>query len=350
MTTRISLITALTDAYLEDSVIAALDLVASQEFELLLRSPSPHEIATTLSVQFQGSAEVGRIVIIHDTSLDLGKMRSSLNPGIRSNITFYHITSETTFDAAAFRADLLASVRNSETDLIARKPVRRSENVIAVTGTSGSPGTTSIAINLSYELAQSRETLLIDLNQTRRDIAFLFGAKLSGNDSDEILTVQDQLSISTSLPRNIDSNLDRSVLVDCGFAPDMKRAVSDRRAHHRAWFNILEMSATIVFVVQPEETQLHECERFLAGLEEFLPHQRVIIVFNKVGDGARARNIRKKLQLRINSFRQASLFFPVPLENDLFERSKSELQPAISLAPKRRLRRSIEAIAESITR
>lgn len=350
MNTRISLITSLTDAHLEDRVIAALDLVASDEFELLLRAASPEEIASKLSVRIQESSEARRTLLIHDELLDVAHFKRFLNVEVRHEITYFKIKSDSNFDAATFRSDLLASVRNSETALISRNPIRRNSNFIAITGTSGSPGTTSIAINLGHELAQSHETLLIDQNQTRRDIAFLFGAKLSEDRSDEALHVHERLSISLSVPNGVDSMADKYILIDCGFAPDMKRAASDRRANQRAWFDILEMSATIIFVVQPEETQLYECERFLAGLEDFAPQQRVIIAFNKVSDGARARNIRKKLQLRISSFPQASLFFPIPLENDLFERSKSELQPAISLAPKRRLRRSIEAIAESITR
>ena len=133
-----------------------------------------------------------------------------------------------------------------------------------------------------YEISRSTRTLLVDQNQIRRDIAFLFGAKLPIRESNEILQVEERLAIASAIPSDLGSIRERMVLVDCGFAPDMKRASSDRRAVQRTWFDLIEMSSMIIFVVQPEETQLHETERFLSGLTQFAPDHHVLIIINKV--------------------------------------------------------------------
>ena len=344
MNSRISLATAFGDAQREDEVIAALDLVVSEEFQLVSRACT---FDGTQQLNLEERINSGRLLLIHDGGPEASQVIQHF--GHRPSFISFEVKPDRLIEGPALRSDVLAATRRSEEETIARTPIRRLENLIAVTGTSGAPGVTSIVINLGYEMSRSTRTLLVDQNQIRRDIAFLFGAKLPIRETNEIIQVEERLAIASAIPSDLESIRERTVLVDCGFAPDMKRASSDRRAVQRTWFDLIEMSSMIIFVVQPEETQLHETERFLSGLTQFAPDHHVLIIINKVGDGPRARGIRKKLQIRLATYPQATLLPPIPLENDLFERAKSELQPAISLAPKRRLRRSIQGIVEVIS-
>lgn len=344
MNSRIALATCFGDAQREDQVIAALDLVVSEEFQLVSRAISFDEAQCE---KLEAHINSGRVLLIHDGGYEASQIirNYSSSPSFFS----FEVTPERFIEAIALRSDVLAASRRSEEETVARAPIKRSENLIAITGTSGAPGITSIAMNLGFEFSQTRKTLMVDQNQIRRDIAFLFGSKAPNQDSSEIIQIGERLLLSSAIPSESERVRESIILVDCGFAPDMKRASSDRRALQRAWFDLIEMSSMILFVIQPEETQLHEMERFLSGLAQFAPNHRVLIVMNKVGDGPRARGIRKRLQHRIASYPQATLMAPIPLENDLFERAKSQLQPAISLAPKRRLRRSIHGIVEVIS-
>ena len=331
--------TAISDATLEDRLISALDLTSSQELSLDFRTTSPHSLISFLQSR---ETEVRR-VILHDSFFSVREVQSALEKEAQSsatvaNLIFINVEDIEIKDPAGVRDAINASIRISHDRGQIRRTLEPISHLIAVTGTSGAPGVTSVAMNLAATLAQSSKISLVDANPRREDIAYLFGAHSSH--------LPHHLSPNLQIAAEImDSAGKVTTIVDCGSIFDFTTASTDRRADVRRWFELVEMSETLIFVAQPEVTQLREVQAFVAGSRKYRPHKPTTYVLNGLGSSQLHRNVRKRFSASISPDRH----FVIPYDRELFEKAKSEMAAITEVASKGRVQRAFLELADSLS-
>ena len=320
---KIGVITFVSDAQYEDLIIESLINGDLGEYYLELRAITISEIENICKAF--DSDEVPRILIT-DLPLEsqfFNKDLSILQIDLRRDLTRQEIL-----------AAVASSIRNQKASPQENLNLMPIKNFAVVTGTSGSPGISTLAINLAYELANEHQIRLVDADAKRSDLAFLMGGK---RDVD-VVNLSAKLSISER------PSTDTAILnlIDCGSALDLSAALTDRRKSAREFCNYLEGAGRVLFVVQPENNLMYELERFLEAYQRGVFTAKPVFVVNKVGDSQRQRSIQKRAFARIGNLPVISL----PLDQSTLERSKSQYSPIAEVAPRSKLRKSIRELAE----
>ncbi len=320
---KIGVITFVSDPQFEDLIIETLIGGDLPDFYLELRAITFTEV---LHAQQRFEEDSIPRVIITDMAGD-GLSR-------RDGLTILRLDSKDELSRQQIMVAVSSAIRNQVSETTPRALVKPKGKLSVVTGTTASPGISTIAMNLAYELARDQVIRLVDADARRSDLAFLLGGK-PGKD---VVNLSTKLSIAQSTIHNPDT----WNIVDCGAALDLGSALSDRRESAREFCNYLEAANRVIFVFQPENNLMYELERFLEAEEREILRTRPIFVINKVGDSQRQRSIQKRALARIGNFPVIS----APLDRSTLERSKSQYSPIAEVAPRSKLRRSIKELAE----
>lgn len=319
----ISVITCLADSAFEDLVVESLISSELPDLSLEFRAIS---LANLMAHLENLPSDNRRRVLIHDLgTLDLANLTSQ--PALV-------VISLDDGGVESIRAEVARALRDFD---VRERTVRRMRSdLVLVTGTSGSPGISTIALNLANELALEDEIHLIDSDPNRRDLAFLLGGKRD----EKFARLKSKLSISQGeLAPSA-----RLQIADAGAAPEIRLALSDRRTTARCYSDLLETSGRIVFVLQPENNTMFELERFLAARESELFQAQLIFLINKVGQTRRQLSIQRRFTARIGTH-QVSV---APLDLKALELAKSQYAPLADVAPRSKLRRSLQELARSL--
>lgn len=317
----IGIITCLGDAQIEDSVISSLFSGELPELNLEHRAlsfGSLHAFLVALPRDDQ------RRILIHD----LDEVTLSAIRAISAGLVQLRLTEAT---PNGIRSEVSRSLRNFDSVIPQQRQQLRTDLVL-VTGTSGAPGITTVALNLASELAFEREIQLVDLDSRRKDLAFLLGGKRAASTT----RLDKKLSISSGELSEGALNL-----ADGGVAPDLSLALSDRRSAARSFSDTLDCAATVIFVAQPENNLTFELERFLDAYSNHLFSARPLFLINKLGSSVRHRSILRRCQARIGSLEMHT----APWDQSALERSKTQYAPLAAVAPRSRLRKSLRDLA-----
>jgi len=319
----IGVITCLTDSAFEDLVVESLISTELPDLTLEFRAISATNLRTHLA---NLPSDDCRRIVIHDLGeLDLKGI--TLHPALV-------VISLASGNAEYIRGEVARALRDFDVTKRIEREIR--SDLVLVTGTSGSPGISTIALNIANELALDNEIHLIDKDPNRKDLAFLLGGKRD----EPSIRLNSRLSISQ---RDLATSA-RLQIADGGAAPEIRQALSDRRTIARSYSDILEMAGRVVFVVQPENNTMFELERFLAARESELFHARPIFLINKLDQTRRQLSIQRRLKARIGTY-------PVsvaPLDLKAIELAKSQYSPLADVAPRSKLRRSLQELARSL--
>ena len=325
---RIGIITWLESAEFEDVVLQALLTEGISRVELEFRALSLDSLVEFLENKAQTDS---RFILIHDSD----EITSDLERELRRFPGAIRMAIEPVIGDVTVEIERVVNraLREFETTPVPRKLVVRQKNLVIVTGSTGAPGTTTIALNLGTELARSKVVELIDLHPTRRDLAFLLGAKRSS----ESVRLSETLSISGKL-----SEASSAIqLVDAGPIPNLESAFSDRRAAARSYVDLLERAETIIFLMTPDNNHMFELESILASLDAGRIKARAIFVLNQMGNTRRERSIQKRFSARVGKYESELL----PIDRDSLDRAKSAYSALIDVAPRSKLRKSIGEVA-----
>lgn len=320
---RIGVITCLTDSGFEDLVVESLISNDLADLVLEFRAISLANLQAHLA---NLPSDDRRRVVIHDLS-DTDSIGLRPHPALVV-ISLYSGSAE------SIRAEVARALRDF--DLSKRIERTKRKDLVLVTGTTGSPGISTIALNLANELSLEREVHLIDNDSKRKDLAFLLGGKRD----EPTVRLNSRLSISQGEL----ATTTRLQIADGGAAPEIRQALSDRRAMARSFSDLLEMAARVIFVVQPENNTMFELERFLAARESELFEAEPIFLINKLGPSRRQLSIKRRLQARIGT--HSVLIAPLDLK--ALELAKSQYSPLGDVAPRSKLRRCLQELASSI--
>ncbi len=329
---EIVVITALSEADLEDSIIKCLlDSEMEGRFCLGSRLLSTSAVTNWLS-QFSSASQ--RFILIHDSSAFSAESEHLIRDIEIQTLSLLNIDSLKSREISEIKRAIHLVTRQSNLDSPESHQKKIPDRAIGISGTTGSPGTTLVAGNLAFELSRSRAILLADLNPRKKDLAFLYGAKRW----DEEILISNNLTIVSSLEA---SEIKSDLIIDLGVAPELTHAVTDRRKAARDFMQVVESNARIIFVSQPEINELHEVERFLNGLGAIGARNEVIFVLNKVNKSARARSIEKRFTSRLGKYERIYL----PLDLSIVDRCKAQYCPIAELAPQSRIRKGVLDLA-----
>ena len=306
----IAFATAISSHELEDKVIAALSDLG---FTLSFRALTPVHLENYLATKH---IEERRLLIFDDT------FRHCVGKGIYKGdnqlaLLLLHSSGVWTNEEIVKAAH--EALRQPS---IPKTLPRRSDPRVGwfgVLGTSGSPGITSMAINIAADFAEKFPTQIIDADKRNQDLHVLLGARREGRSS---------LTSSLAL-RTIDSeddyqSLDRDEscvsVIDIGEAPKFHHEIfSDRRANIRKSVDLIVQSRQLIYVLQPENRALIELDAFLNFAENELSGNQVTFLLNKMGNSTRHKGIFRSLKNRLSN----QALFVVPRDYALFDRAQA---------------------------
>ena len=325
----IRVITFIQDAAREDELLSAL-VSGIPSCELVFRARS---LASLEEYCAYAPHESESIILIHDQNSPYAKL---IPAHLLRQFRTVDISQMNNSSSEIIAHDLARTIREDHVaQPQARGRVKRS-GLISITGTSGSPGITSIAINVARELSEQMKVALIDLDQCRRDIAHHLGGR-----SGERLRSSQNLRVTYALDESDQTEL---VVVDLGSAPELKQAIGDRRSHGREFLSVMEQSETLLYIVQPESSQLHELENFLTELSRTSFAGKLHIIHNKFSSNSRNRAAYKRARALSDAWSHHML----PWDLASMERAKNQLSTLAESVPRSKLRRAVKELASTI--
>ena len=302
--------TAISSHELEDKVIAALSDLG---FTLNFRALTPKHLENYLATKH---IEERRLLIFDDT------FQHCVGKGIYKGDNQLALLLLHTSVAWSNEEIVKAAHEALRQPSIPKTLLRRSEPRVdwfGVLGTSGSPGISSMAINIAADFAEKFPTQIIDADKRNQDLHVLLGARREGKSS---------LTSSLAL-RTIDSEDDYQTLdrdescvsvIDIGEAPKFHHEIfSDRRANIRESVDLIVQSRQLIYVLQPENRALIELETFLNFAENELSGNQVTFLLNKMGNSTRQKGIFRSLKNRLSN----QALFVVPRDYALFDRAQA---------------------------
>ena len=146
-----------------------------------------------------------------------------------------------------------------------------------ITGTSGAPGRSSVALALAEEFASQREVEMIDADMHSQSLEYLAGDK--NFDARLRLLTLDLSARPSSLPESETSLR----LIDIGAMPPLADVLADRRWQGALMHNALSQSKCIVYIAKCDGLGLLRLERFIHELPLLTTNTPVLFILNQVG-------------------------------------------------------------------
>jgi hypothetical protein len=165
---------------------------------------------------------------------------------------------------------------------------------IVVTGTTGAPGRTTIALALARHFAQSSSVELLDADTSSPCLRELVPMNESG-------TFQVSTLDPTLRPRELAAS-DQLRIIDLGALGRMSAEVTDRRWQANLRTNIMEKSATAFYVASASEMGLKRVSDFIAELPLLINKSNLVFVLNKAGSGKADKAIIARFEALVHGY------------------------------------------------
>lgn len=325
----IGIITSLNDADLEDKLISQIIIGLEADAKIDFRAVNELELFNYL--ESLDKSEV-RTVLVHDFLEIPISIRKQLNQ--RPNLIPVSVNEMKISGESNLSKYIARTMQRSDLSERVQAPQIR-DNLIAITGTTGGSGVTTIALNLAIEISKSREVHLIDSHPTRKDIAFLLGGKRDR----ESTKLRTSLTVSNTALSNSAVNI-----ADIGSIINLKSAISDRRKPARDYVESLQSAHSIVFVMQPDNNHMFELENFIDALESKTFSGKPIFLFNKLSNSGRERSIFKRFKARLGDFET----FSIPYDRTSLDKAKGQYCALGDVAPRSKMRKALNEVAQRL--
>jgi hypothetical protein len=278
--------TAIGDADLEDYLS---QLMFSQGWNIVHRSLDSDSLQ-----RFYTDTGIGKSTLIYTTDFPAASPRFFVELADRHDLTLVNIDSVPTNAHALMshirqqlRVPLIHSgevIANDSETLITPQviPEARQRNIV-VTGTTGAPGRTTIALALARHFAQSSPVELLDADTSSPCLRELVTMNESSNI--QVSTLDPALR-----PRELAAS-DRLRIIDLGALGRMSTEVTDRRWQANLRTNVMEKSATAFYAAPASEMGLKRISNFVAELPLLINKSNLVFLLNKAGSGKADRAI-----------------------------------------------------------
>ena len=175
---------------------------------------------------------------------------------------------------------------------------------VLITGTSGAPGRSTIALALAQEFSITREIELIDADLHSQSLEYLAGDK-ELNSKLHLST----LNLSTRSAALPESEVPLR-LVDIGALPPLADVLADRRWQGALFHNSLTESQCILYIAKSDGLGLLRLEKFIQELPLLTTNVPVLFILNQVG----ATRLDKALSERFVLLMDGRAHFTIPYE------------------------------------
>jgi cellulose biosynthesis protein BcsQ len=242
------------------------------------------------------------------------------------------------FEALRLRAH--EAVRQPVIPLLKSRALPRHENFVAITGSSGSPGITTSALNLATEMSKLRKVELVDADPHRRDLHQKVGMQVGTTTS---LTTEFSISSIDFFKLAATDGVTPSHIYffDLGDAPNMGEIVKDRRGPAREFLDVFERCRHVVYVAQSENFSISELASFSEAVKEISSQVKVTYVLNKAGNSNRQKAIQKSFRAKVSN--EAGFIFP--RDYSALDRAQGQYSTLMEVTPRSSLRKAVRDLS-----
>ena len=289
--------TAIGDADLEDYLS---QLMFSQGWNIVHRSLDSDSLQ-----RFYTDIGIGKSTLIYTSEFPGSSSSFFAELASRHDLTLVNIDSIPTNAHALMshirqqlRVPLIHSGEGIMTDseipgTLPTVPLARQREIV-VTGTSGAPGRTTIAIALSRHFAQATSVELLDADTNSpglRDLVLI-------NESSNIhVSTLDP----TTRPRELASS-DQLRIIDLGALGRLTTEVTDRRWQANLRTNVMEKSATAFYLAPAHDLGLKRMSDFIAELPLLINKSNLVFLLNKAGSGKADKAIIARFEALVHGY------------------------------------------------
>ena len=182
---------------------------------------------------------------------------------------------------------------------------RKSQPAILVTGSTGAPGRSSLAIALAEEFSKSMSVELIDADMDSQTLDYLVGERVL-NDRLALLTLDSAAKPAHLPPISADLRV-----IDSGALPPLADVLNDRRWRGSLMHELVTKSQCIIYVVKSDGLGLLKLESFMQELPLLTKKVPVIYILNQLG----STRLEKSVSDRFSSLMSERSHFMIPHEN-----------------------------------
>ena len=328
----ISFATALTSHEIEDQVIATL---TSQGFTLSFRALIPLHLEEFLLTADRQE----RTLIVFDETFQ-GAVRTGKH-NRNTQLSFLFMESRVAWSDQEIVQSAFEVIRKPTIQMTGPRRKERRTDWIGVVGTSGSPGISSMAINIAAEISQKKATRIVDAAHQNQDLHILLGARREGTSA--LTSSLSLLSINNDDDRRyFEEETSRISVIDIGEIPAIHSEIlSDRRAMVRNAIELMMQTHHLIYVIHPENRALRELDTFLEFAEQELSDVQVTFLLNKVGNSTRQKGLLRSFKNRIED----RAYFVVPRDHALFDRAQARYATLGEVGPRTAARRAISELS-----
>ena len=325
---KINLITALSSHQVEDQVI---EVLLKHDFQLQKRLLSSLDFDSKLI----SSISAVRILIISDK--DFGLNWREIRRESDENLSILILDVDKRFSSDEILQQANQALRGSNESLPTGDSIRR-DSWVLFTGSDGSPGISTLALNTAQEYSKLAQMLLIDADLSQQSLSQMVGERVSYQRSalNNALSLQSIASFD-----EIESREDESVFIDVGSAPVMSQAVSDRRTEGKFFMQALNSCSHLIYIIHQDSRALYQLEQFEEFLKMFSSKLNVIYLLNKESSSSSRPLFRKSFRSKIDG----KPHFFMPYEYGNLERARNRYATLSEVNSRSSLSRALRELA-----
>ena len=325
---KVNLITALSSHQVEDHVI---EVLLKHDFQLQKRLLSPVDCNSKLIA----STSAVRTLIISDNDFGLNwrEVRRESNENL--SILILDINKRFSSDEILHLAN--QALRGSDEVIPSRNSLSK-DSWVLFTGSDGSPGISTIALNTAQEYSKLAQMLLVDADLSQQSLSQMVGERMSYQRSalNNALSLQSITSFD-----EIESRENESVFIDVGSAPVMSQAVSDRRTEGKFFMQVLSSCSHLIYIIHQDSRALYQLEQFEESLKMFSSELNVIYLLNKESSSSSRPLFRKSFRSKIDD----KPHFFMPYEYGNLERARNRYATLSEVNSRSSLSRALRELA-----
>ena len=280
---QLQVVTAISDSECEDFVS---QLLFSQGWSIIYRAIDMAGLMEFLDVR---KGELRTVVIFKSDlpNFDEALLESASNSKVK-NICIDKIETNShqlmTYIRGQLRLPLIANAGLANSGKLGaiesqQVPAERKPCVITITGTVGSPGRSSVALNIANYLAANSQVNLYDADLRAPALEYFIGRAGKNNENLKLTSL-------ISHEKLIDSKIGDSSainIVDLGSLPPLTEVVNDRRWQAGFINRTLEETTTLIYLCKSNGLSLIRLEQFMSQFPVLLRKLPIIYILNQSG-------------------------------------------------------------------
>ena len=280
---QLQVVTAISDSECEDFVS---QLLFSQGWSIIYRAIDMAGLMEFLDAR---KGELRTVVIFKSDlpNFDEALLESASNSKVK-NICIDKIETNShqlmTYIRGQLRLPLIANAGLANSGKLGaiesqQVPAERKPCVITITGTVGSPGRSSVALNIANYLAANSQVNLYDADLRAPALEYFIGRAGKNNENLKLTSLISQEKL-------IDSKIGDSSainIVDLGSLPPLTEVVNDRRWQAGFINRTLEETTTLIYLCKSNGLSLIRLEQFMSQFPVLLRKLPIIYILNQSG-------------------------------------------------------------------